>query len=109
MLSSYLKVEHPFLLLREVAEGGRDAEVQQVGVVGEEGGGGGLVGGGAGGRKEGEGEVGEVCGLLVQTELQIQALLKRGKHGRRTKIALERRELSYFFIFHLVLFIILLI
>ena len=37
MLSSYLEVEHPFLLLREVAEGGRAAEVQQVGGVGEDG------------------------------------------------------------------------
>ena len=89
MLSSYLEVEHPFLLLREVAEGGRAAEVQQVGGVWEDGGGGGLVGGGAGGRKEGEGEVGEICGLLVQAELQVQALLKRRQHGRKTKIALE--------------------
>ena len=65
-----------------MAEGGRAAEVQQVGVLGEEGGGRGLVGGGAGGGKEGEGEVGEVWGLLVQAELQVQALLKRGQHGR---------------------------
>ena len=65
---------------RQVCEGVTTGEIQEVPVVGEQGGGGG------GGE---QGVVGVVSRVLVQAELQVQALLQGGKELRQAKINLE--------------------